>query len=69
MGPGNRFFWWFYTMIVIGLLWLRFVKPYLSIWGALIISLILFPIFMWYKIVKDTLRKRIRRNNMKTVTS
>jgi|MudIll2142460700_1097286.scaffolds.fasta_scaffold05356_2 predicted small integral membrane protein len=38
MGVGDRIFWSFMCFFVIGLLWLRFLEPFIPIWGSLIVS-------------------------------
>lgn len=54
---GERFFWWLYLMIGIGFFWLRYLERYVSIWGALIVSLALLPVSLKYGL--DPLRKLI----------
>jgi len=48
IGIGTRFFLALVTLISVALLWMKFVERYLTIWGALITSLIIGALIFWY---------------------
>jgi len=39
MGIGDKITWAYRSLILIGLVWLRFIEKYVPIWGALIVWL------------------------------
>jgi hypothetical protein len=39
MGIGDKITWAYRSLILIGLVWLRFIEKYIPVWGALIVWL------------------------------
>jgi len=48
MGFGDRLFWSIASAVAIGIFWLKFVEPYLSIWFALGIAIVV-AVLIWRK--------------------
>ena len=40
MGIGDKITWAYRSLIMIGLVWMRFIEKYIPVWGALIVWLI-----------------------------
>lgn len=49
MGIGDRIFWSIISLVVITLLWIKFLEPFIPLWGSLIISGIAAFIIFTYK--------------------
>jgi predicted small integral membrane protein len=37
-GIGDQIFWSIISLLVITLLWLKFIEPFIPLWGSLIVS-------------------------------
>ena len=45
-GIGDQIFWSIISLLVITLLWLKFIEPFIPMWGSLIVSgIVAFIIF------------------------
>lgn len=40
MGIGDKITWAYRSLILIGLVWLRFIEKYIPVWGALVVWLV-----------------------------
>jgi len=40
MGMGDKITWAYRSLILIGLVWLRFIEKYIPVWGALVVWLL-----------------------------
>jgi len=63
MALSSRLTWAFYLLLIIVLLWIRFLEKYVSIWGALFLWLALLPICLKYgmaKLIMFPVRKFIK---------
>jgi len=65
MSRGDRVFWSIVVIILVGLLWVKFVEQYLSAWWALVIGIALAILIIRYgeKIKLERLIKRGKRTS------
>ncbi len=63
MSLGDRVFWSIVTIILVGLLWVKFLEQYLDAWWALVVGIALAALIIKYgdKIKLETLIKRRRK--------
>jgi len=45
---GNRVFWSIALMILIGILWIKFIEGYITAWGALVVGFIASALIIRY---------------------
>lgn len=68
MSLGDRVFWSIATMILIGIIWVKFIEKYLNAWWALVVGLVISAFIIKYGGKEISLRSFLSRRISKKTT-